>query len=268
MNIKYKNEAGIGFMSEAALITGASSGIGYQLAKVFAKHNHNLVLVARSHDKLVNFKKKLEKKYSVKVFIIVSDLSVSEAPLRIYNKLNEQNIKISILVNNAGFGDLGLFTKRPWNRHEKIINLNVTALSRLTHLFLKDMVSRGNGRIMNVASTTAFHTGSLMSVYSGTKAYILSFSEALSSDYEGTGVTITCLCPGLTASGFQKAAGIENIGKRKMASSRSVAEYGYKSMMQGRGTVIFGFMNFFVIFLMKFLPRSMVRSFSRRLHEK
>jgi uncharacterized protein len=178
-----------------ALITGASSGIGLELAKVFAANKINLVLVARSESKLNELANEV-KQQGVTVNVLAKDLSSYNTAKEIFDWCGQQNIQIDYLVNNAGVGDFGFFHESEWKKQEQIINLNITALTYLTHLFLPDMVKRKNGKVLNVASTAAFQPGPTMSVYYATKAFVLHFSEAIANELEKTGVTVTALCPG------------------------------------------------------------------------
>ena len=222
---------------KTALITGASNGIGLELAKVFAAKGNNLVLVARNETKLNELKQELETQYKIKVVTMAKDLSLADAALDICNQTKEKSIFIDYLINNAGFGDFGMFAETDWNKELQMINLKITTLTQFTKLYLKDMIKNKGGRIMNVASTAAFQSGPTMAVYYATKAYVLSFSEAVDNEVRDKGATITTLCPGATESGFQAAAAMEEsalIKGRKLPSSKEVAEYGYKAMMKDK----------------------------------
>lgn len=254
-----------------ALITGASNGIGLELAKIHAAKGDNLVLVARNITRLNELKQQLEQQYKVKVLNIAKDLSLPDAALEVYEEVKKQGIVVDYLVNNAGFGDFGLFYETDWNKELQMINLNITTLTQFTKLYLKDMVARGSGRIMNVASTAAFQSGPTMAVYYATKAYVLSFSEAIANEVKDKGVTITTLCPGATESGFQAAAAMEEsalVKGRKLPSSKEVAEYGYGAMMAGKTVAIHGTMNYIMANAIRFLPRKMVVSITRKIQDK
>lgn len=254
-----------------ALITGASNGIGLELAKVHASKGDNLVLVARNKSKLDELKSELEKQYKIKVYTIGKDLSAFNSAQEVYDETTKQNIQIDYLINNAGFGDFGMFVDNDWNKELQMINLNITTLTHFTKLYLKDMVKRRSGKIMNVASTAAFQSGPTMAVYYATKAYVLSFSEAVDNEVRDKGVTITTLCPGATESGFQAAAAMQesNLVKgKKLPSSREVAEYGYKAMMKGKTVAIHGMMNAIMANSVRFTPRSMVVKITRKIQDK
>ena len=191
---------------KTALITGASSGIGYELAKIHAAKGGNLVLVARSKATLDELKNELEKQYKVSVYTIGKDLSLPNAAQEVYDETTAQKINVDYLINNAGFGTYGFYAISDWEKELQMLNLNIVALCQLTKLYLKDMVKNKGGKIMNVASTAAFQPCPTMSVYGATKAFVLSFSEAVDNEVREKGITVTALCPGATRSGFQAAA--------------------------------------------------------------
>ena len=254
-----------------ALITGASSGIGLELAKVHASKGGDLVLVARNKSKLDELKAELENKYKVKVYTIGKDLSVNNSAQEVYEETTKQNIQIDYLMNNAGFGDFGMFVETDWSKELQMINLNITTLTQFTKLYLHDMVKRRSGKIMNVASTAAFQPGPMMAVYFATKAYVLSFSEAVDNEVKDKGVTVTALCPGATESGFQAAAAMEesNLVKgKKLPTSKDVAIYGYAQMMKGKTVAIHGLMNWILANSVRFTPRAIVVMIARKLQGK
>lgn len=258
-------------MASTALITGASSGIGYELARVFARQKYNLVLVARSENKLQEIADELRKAFEVQVTVLAKDVSVLSSSTEIYDSLKQQGIAVDVLVNNAGFGDFGFFTETKWEKELEMINLNMTALTALTKLFVGDMVKRKSGRILNVASTASFQPGPLMAVYYATKAYVLSFSEAISNELVGTGVTVTVLCPGPTASGFQNAAAMNDsklVKGKKLPTSQEVAEYAYKSLMSGKVVAVHGLMNKIMAQSVRFTPRAVIRTIVRAMSER
>ena len=252
-------------MKKTVLITGASNGLGVEFAKIHAAKGDNLVLVARGKDKMNLLKTEIEKRHDVSVYVIGRDLSETGAPKTIYNELKSQNIKIDYLINNAGFGDFGLFEKSNWEKQLQMINLNITAVAYFTRLFLPDMIKNKYGKILNIASTASFQPGPTMSVYFASKAFVLSFSEAIANELKGSGVTVTALCPGATATGFKTAASLDNsnLFKGAIATSKSVAEYGYKAMMKGKTVVIHGLMNKIMAFSVRFAPRNVVTAIAR-----
>jgi uncharacterized protein len=254
-----------------ALITGASNGIGLELAKIHASKGDNLVLVARNKSKLEELKAELEKQLEIKVHVIGKDLSAANAAQEVFEETNRLNIQIDYLINNAGFGDFGMFVDSDWNKQLEMINLNITTLTQFTKLYLKDMVNRKSGKIMNVASTAAFQSGPLMAVYFATKAYVLSFSEAIDNEVRDSGVTVTALCPGATESGFQSAAAMEEsrlVKGRKLPSSKEVAEYGYAAMMKGKTVAIHGTLNWIMANSVRFTPRALVVKLTRMIQNK
>jgi uncharacterized protein len=252
------------------LITGASSGIGYELTKLFAEDGYNLVLIARSGDKLAEIANDLQKKYGITVNVIAKDLSLASAPEEIYTQLQSESIEIGILVNNAGFASYGLFKDTDLNSELQMIQVNMTCLTHLTKLFLKDMLEEGYGKILNVASTAAFQPGPLMAVYFATKAYVLSFSEAIANELEGTGITVTALCPGPTESAFQQRAAMENsklVKGQKIMDSQTVAKIGYRSLMEGKTVVIPGIKNQILTQSVRFAPRKIVTKIVRTMQD-
>lgn len=258
-------------MKTTALITGASSGIGMELAKLFAADKHNLILVARSADKLENLANELKRNYSIEVTVLAKDLSNYTTAKEIFDYTQQKNIAITHLINNAGFGDFGFFIDSNWAKQEQMINLNITTLTYLTRLYLTQMKNQKFGKILNVASTAAFQPGPTMSVYYATKAYVLHFSEAIANELEGTGITVTALCPGATESGFQTLAAMEEsklVKGKKLPTSAEVAEYGYKSMNKGKKVAIHGAMNYILANSIRFTPRSLVLKIVRSMQDK
>jgi short-subunit dehydrogenase len=257
--------------NQTALITGASGGIGYELAKLFAQDKYNLVLVARSGPKLVQFADELEREFGISARTVPLDLSLPEAPQELFDELQRAAIPVDVLVNNAGYGVFGEFAKVPLEESLGQIDLNITALTRLTRLFLGPMLERRSGKIMNVASTAAFQAGPLMSVYYATKAYVLLFSEGLANELKGTGVTVTCLCPGPTETGFQRRANMESsrlFARAGAMDAQTVARDGYRGLISGRTVVISGVRNWLVAESVRFAPRKVVTAISRWLVEK
>ena len=258
-------------MNKTALITGASGGIGYEFAILFAQHKYDLVLVARSEAKLKEIAEQITNTYNVKVKVYSKDLSIITSIDEVYNSLKSENIYINVLINNAGFGDFGFFKETDWNKEQQMINLNITSLTYLTKLFVKDMILAKDGKILNLSSTAAFQPGPLMAVYFATKAYVLSFSEAIANELKGTGVTVTALCPGPTESGFAKAAAAEDtklFKDKKMPSSKEVALFGFDALMKGKTVVIHGLLNKIMAFSIRLSPRKMVTMMVRMMSEQ
>lgn len=252
------------------LITGASGGIGYELAKLFARDHHNLVLVARSGDKLTQVASELQA-HGISIKIVPLDLAEAPAPKFLFDQLQREGIPVDILINNAGFGAFGDFAHMSDQHILGQINLNILALTQLTKLFLPPMLDRRSGRIMNVASTAGFQPGPLMAVYYATKAYVISFSEAIANELHDSGVTVTCFCPGATHTGFAKRAGNDKSRLFKQLgamSAQKVALDGYRAVMAGRTLAISGLQNWFVAQSTRLGPRKMVTAISRWVSEE
>ena len=254
---------------KTALITGASFGIGLELARLFAREGHDLVLVARSADKLRQLASELEKAHGARSLILAVDLSNPGAAAYVLDQTSRADIDVDILVNNAGFGQYGFFAELDLEECLRQIQLNVTTLTHLTRLYLPEMIERQGGRILNVASTAAFQPGPLMAVYFATKAYVLHFSEALANELDGSGVTVTCLCPGATATEFHKRAKAAEMKLLSMGSmdARTVAEDGYRGLMEKKPVVISGFKNWLVAQSVRFAPRKLVAAIARKTQE-
>jgi len=256
---------------KTALITGASSGIGLELAKIHASKGGNLVIVARNESKLKELKAQLEQQHGIQVHVIVKDLAIPNAAIDVYKETEEKGIQIDYLINNAGFGLYGKFEQTDWLEESNMIQVNITALTQFTKLYLPGMISRKNGKILNVASTAAFVPGPTMAVYCATKPYVLSFSEAVNNEVNEHGITITALCPGATASGFSVAAKADKsalFSKTKLATSAEVALFGYEAMIHGKQVAIHGFINQFLALFIRFMPRSLVVKISRKVIDK
>lgn len=243
-----------------ALITGASSGIGTALAEEFARNGHDLVLVARREGRLEQVGGRLSQQYGVDASIISKDLSLPEAAREVFNELHERSVHIDILVNNAGMIVYGEFSENDLDVELRMIGVNLLATTKLTKLFLPAMIRKGSGRILNLGSNGSFAPSPLNAVYSATKAYVLSFSEAIAEELTSTGVTVTTLCPGATESELQRRAGMDDVRllQSGVMSAEKVAEIGYQSLMDGERVVVPGLMNKLQIFLLRFLPRRMV----------
>ncbi|MGO9863140.1 MAG: SDR family NAD(P)-dependent oxidoreductase [Terriglobales bacterium] len=254
---------------KTALITGASYGIGLELARIFAREGYNLVLVARSADKLRQLAAELEKAHGTHSLILAADLTHPGSSAYLLDQTTHAGIQVDVLVNNAGFGQFGFFVENDLEECLHQIQLNVTTLTHLTRLYLPSMIERKSGRILNVASTAAFQPGPLMAVYFATKAYVLHFSEALANEVKGTGVTVTCLCPGPTATEFHKRAKATGQRLLKFGSmdARTVAEDGYRATMAGKPVVISGFKNWLLAESVRLAPRGLVTAMARKIQE-
>ena len=227
-------------MHQVGLVTGASSGIGKELARIHAEKKRDLVIVARRVDELEELKAELEQAHGVSVYVIAKDLNAEGACDAIFTELNSKGIVVDYLFNNAGFGGRGKFHEQAWGMLEGMIGLNITALTRLTHLILPGMVARGKGRVLNTSSTAGFMPGPLQAVYFATKAYVNSFSQAIASELEGTGVTVTALCPGAVKTEFADTAGFagDNEMFAQGKTARYTAEKGYEALEAGKLEVI------------------------------
>jgi short-subunit dehydrogenase len=257
--------------TQTVLITGASGGIGYELARLFARDNYNLVLVARNGTRLNQVATELQNQFGATVKTVALDLGAAPAPKLLFDQLQREGDAVDVLVNNAGFGEYGEFAEMAEQEVLGQIQLNITALTHLTRLFLPGMLARREGKIMNVASTAAFQPGPLMAVYYATKAYVLSFSEALANEVAGSGVVVSCFCPGPTDTNFQKRAGMENsrlFKKLRPTNAETVARDGYRGLMAGRTVVISGVQNWLVAQSVRFAPRKWVTAVSRWVAEK
>jgi short-subunit dehydrogenase len=243
------------------LITGASTGIGRELALIAASKSRPLVLVARSEDKLSELARSIREAHAVRAEVVSLDLSDPEAPAALLRETKRREIEIEVLVNNAGFGSLGRFHETPIDRQLEMLRLNVVTLTHLTHLFLPPMLERRSGRILNVASTAGLQPGPWMAVYYATKAYVLSLTEAIAEELRGTGVTSTALLPGPTRTEFQTRADMagSRLVRLGMADARSVAEAGYRGMEAGKVVVIPGIANKSLSLLVRLSPRCAVR---------
>jgi uncharacterized protein len=243
------------------LVTGASGGIGEELARQLAAKGYDLILVARTQSKLETLAKDLLGKYNIRAATIALDLSSHTATQDILKHLEAQQLKVDVLVNNAGFGEYGEFATSDPVKQEQMLNLNIVTLTMLTRALLPKMLENKWGRVMNVASTAAFMPGPLMSVYYATKAYVLSFSEAIAEELKGTGVTVTTLCPGPTETGFQARADMQDsklVKGRNLMGVAEVVKQGLEGLERGQSVVIPGLMNQMQALFPRFLPRSLV----------
>jgi short-subunit dehydrogenase len=243
-----------------ALITGASVGIGYELAKVFARNNHNLILVSRNQQQLDRVASECRSLGKIDVRVLPKDLAVPSAPQEIFDTLKQSGTVVDVLVNNAGFGTHGEFAQIDLTADLNLLQVNIVALTALTKLYLREMLARGSGKILNVASVASFQPGPLMATYYASKAYVLHFSEAIATEIAGRGVTVTALCPGPTESEFGKRAGIKGdrpFRVRPMPTA-PVAQAGYHGLMHGKRIVIPGLSNKIMARMNRFFPRRLI----------
>lgn len=243
-------------MKQVALITGASTGIGRELANVHARTGGDMVITSRKESDLLKVKEEVEKQYNVKVYCIAKDLSVPNAAQEIFDELKSEKIEVEYLINNAGFGGQGYYHERTWEADMSMIQVNVVALTQLVKLYLPEMVARGRGRILNVSSTAAFMPGGpLLSIYGASKSFVAAFSRAIATEVKGTGVTVTNLMPGPTESNFVKSAGLENteITSYNFYPAYTVAKDGYEAMMKGRLDIVSGASGI-AKFMISFMP--------------
>ncbi|OIP96891.1 short-chain dehydrogenase [Candidatus Wirthbacteria bacterium CG2_30_54_11] len=254
-------------MEKTVLITGASSGIGCELAKLFAKDGYHLVLVSRKSNQLDAVAGELRQN-KAKVTVIPADLSLQGAAEHITEQLEREHITVDVLVNNAGFGAYGAFAELGSKTQLDEIQVNVVALTHLTRLVVPSMIERGSGRILNVASIAAFLPGPFSSIYYASKAFVLSFSEALASELQGTGVTVSVLCPGPTDTNFFRRAQMVPDGRLKMMSADEVARTGYRGLMKGQTVIIPGFLNSLGVALMRLLPKKLLLLIARKVQGK
>jgi short-subunit dehydrogenase len=230
-------------MQKIALITGATAGIGRAFAQLLAARGHSLALVARDEPRLIALSGELERTHNIRALVLARDLSDPDVPAEIFATLQRENVFVSTLINNAGAGIFGSLAETELSRQLALLQLNMGAVVQLTKLFMHPMVDKREGRILNVASTTSFQPGPHLALYSASKAFLLSFSCALAIELENTGVTVTTLCPGATATEFLQRAGMKLPNAIRPMSAESVAEIGYKAMMAGRPLVVAGWKN-------------------------
>ena len=247
-------------MKKLALITGASSGIGKELARIHASKNGDLILVARRSEELETLKKELEEKHLIKVWIFVQDLTIKGAANAVYQFTKSNQLEVDYLFNNAGFGGHGFFVDRPIAKDLEMIDLNVSALVELSHLFLQDMKKRKAGKILNTASTAGFLPGPLQATYFATKAFVVSFSEALAHELKPHNISVTALCPGPVKTEFEKTAGMTGGNLfEKAASAKSTAEKGYRAMEKGKVICISDpVLNVLLRYILPFFPKFII----------
>lgn len=243
-----------------ALITGATAGIGYELAKLYAKDENNLILVARDEERLKEVKDELEF-YNIKVYTITLDLSEDNSCEKVLDFVNKKNLSVDILINNAGVGSFGYLSEIEMKKELKLIDVNIRALTELTKIFLPSMIEHGEGAIMNVASTAAFCAGPKMATYYASKSYVLNFTEALYEELKGSEIKVSCLCPGPVKTSFQEKSGIKKkeSAKKALMTAKDVAEIAYRDFKKGKLIIIPGFKNKLIITLNKLIPRSLSR---------
>lgn len=256
-------------MNHTALITGASRGLGAEFARLFASKGTNLVLVARSEKELKDLKDELENTFNISVRTIAKDLTKPENVRAVYDEIKGTGIGVDYLVNNAGFGDYGHFSDTEWERHEQMIDLNISVLSHFCYLFVQDWMPRKSGKILNIASTAAFQPGPGMSVYFASKAYVASFSQAIAYEFRKHGITVTALCPGPVRTNFWVAARMYHpngfLKDTKTPLPEEVATFGYRAMMKGKTLVIHGGLNKLVANLVRFIPRKWLTTLSAKV---
>ena len=254
---------------ETVLITGASSGIGLELTRCFAADKSRLVLVARNTEALQTLAEELRREHGIQTTVLTADLSQPETPARVFNELQRAGVTVDVLVNNAGFGAHGAFAELPLRRQLEMIQVNVAALTELAGLFLPGMIERKRGGVLNVGSVAGFVSGPGMAVYFATKAYVLSFTEALAGELAGTGLTVTALCPGPTATNFGNVARGEKEQQFKSPkmSAEAVARCGHRAFRKGRVLAIHGLQNHLLIFLTRVTPHWFQRKIVKSLNQ-
>lgn len=254
---------------QTALITGASTGIGAELALVFARQGYDLVLVARNEAQLRDVAAQCEKAGNAKARVLVKDLSAASASSEIFQELQSAGVRVDVLMNNAGFGNHGSFAQTDLDTDLRLLQVNIVALTALTKLFLRPMVERGSGKILNVASTAGFQPGPWMATYYASKAYVLHFSEAIAQELAGSGVTVTALCPGPVRTEFSKRAGIQGsrLFRGGAMDAASVAQAGYEGLIRGRRIVIPGISNRLLTIAGRFSPRRATAWIAGKLNE-
>ncbi|WP_163990156.1 SDR family NAD(P)-dependent oxidoreductase [Pyxidicoccus caerfyrddinensis] len=256
---------------KVALITGASAGLGEQFAQCFARDGHDVILVARGAARLEALAAKLEKEHGGKAHVLPADLGQPDAPEKLFEAVRAKGLTVDFLVNNAGFGSAGPFLEQDLAREAEMVQVNCTALLKLTHLFARPMRERGAGRILNIASTAGFQPGPYMATYYATKAFVMSLSEALAFELKGTGVTVTCHCPGATQTEFAQRAGNDKsrlFQRSGVAKAPDVAAHAYAAMMRGRVLSVHGALNSLGAFMVRFSPRFAVRSVAANLNQQ
>ncbi|NLX03762.1 MAG: SDR family oxidoreductase [Phycisphaerae bacterium] len=255
---------------KSVLVTGASSGIGYELTRCFARDGYDLVLLARQVEALEKTAEEMHREFEVETRVLARDLSDPAASRQVHDRLAGDGVEIDVLVNNAGLGTYGRFAQTDLEKELAMIQVNVTALTGLSKLFLRDMLGRGRGRILNVGSMAGFQPGPLMAVYYATKAYVLSLTQALANEIAGSGVTVSVLCPGPTETDFTRRAGTGKVAmfqSSRAMDARTVARIGYRGLMRGKTIIIPKGGDRLLIQLERLLPRKTVTEIVRRFQE-
>lgn len=255
---------------ETVLITGASSGIGKEIAHIYASRGNKLVLVARSTQKLTKLKRELEEKYGIEAIVKSFDLSHSENAKQLYKETSSEGIDVDYLINNAGVGRMSEFINDELIENEKMMNLNMNSLVILSHLYLQDMKKRNSGGILNVASTAAFQPGPNMAVYYASKAFVLNFSEAIHEELQGSKIKVACLCPGPSKTDFFSGHGLSNLKALDKVpwtqSAEDVALVGVRALEGNRAVKISGLINFLVALSVRFTPRILIRKITQKIN--
>lgn len=248
-------------MKEVAIITGASGGIGYEIALLFAKQKIDILIVARNKQKLNDIKWAIEQQFKITVYCVATDLSISDGFVDIDNCVKSNNLSVTYLVNNAGFGDYGFFTERSMEKYSEMLGLNVISLTELTYYYAKQMIKNGKGKILNVASTAGIQPDPYFAVYGASKAYVISLTEAIHKEFEKSGVTATVLSPGATKTEFMERADMNDakLYESGVMTAKEVAEVGFEGMMKGKLHVIPGFKNRILAFFSSITPSSKLR---------
>lgn len=258
------------YMPQTALITGASSGIGLELGKLIAPDHDQLVITARSEEKLQRLARELENRHDTTVHVVSEDLSQTGSSRRLVQYLASNNLETDVLINNAGYGLLGPFAEQPEEELMRMLQLNMNELTRLTRLLLPGMIKRKRGKILNVASTAAFQPGPFMAAYYASKAYVLSYSQALSEELRDHNIDVTALCPGPTETGFQDRAGMDASPLFKIMpvqDAATVAKAGYRGMQKGKRIVVPGLINKLLVYGSRFMPRRLLTKIVRRMQQ-
>lgn len=254
---------------KTVLVTGASSGMGKEFALIFAEKGYDLILTARSTEKLEASAAEIRAKYGSEVSVIPADLTEKGASAKLYENVGERGLSVDVLINNAGFGDYGYFTVCDPEKLTSMIDLNCRALTEAAHYFGRDMMTRGNGKILNIASIAAFQPGPYMAVYFATKAYVLSLSVALNEEMKSHGVSVTALCPCPVRTGFEEAANLKTstlFKKMKVENAHDMASAGYRALMKGKAVATYGIQSKAVNFASHIVTRSFLAKVAARIN--